>query len=54
MSGTSTSGASSADSGKLWAALDCTNERVASAAELLTLQPDRDRADADRPLKAAS
>ena len=54
MSGTSTSDATSADSGQRWAAFDSRNERLATAAELRLLGPDRDHADADRSLKAAS
>jgi hypothetical protein len=54
MSGTSTSGADSKDDSRRWAALDSQNERLADASELLLLKLNRDRADAERPLKAAS
>jgi hypothetical protein len=54
MSGTSTSGADNTDYGRRWAALDSKNERLADASELLLLQIKRDRAESERPLKAAS
>jgi hypothetical protein len=54
MSGTSTTGKDSKDSIRRWAALDSQNERLAGSAELLLLDLNRDRTEADQPLKAAS
>lgn len=54
MASTSTSGKDTRDASRRWAALDSQNERLADSAELLLLDVNRDRPEANRPLKAAS
>ncbi len=59
MAAISTSGKDSKDANRRWAALESENERLASSAELLLLDPNRDRTESSRPLasqplKAAS